>query len=351
MISSDDLPPVRETGWPWTDIETPQSPRPVGSPSATDSTASEPILVVTPSFNQGEFIEATLRSVILQKSESVRYVVVDAGSSDQTHQILEQYRDWIDELIIEPDEGQSDAILKGIGASSDGWFNWINSDDMLSPGVLDALRSVSAIDAQLVTYSVEVIGDGNTYPIFNRNLSARTMLLDGDYSFAQPGCWLRLERFHEVGGIDRTLQYGFDWDLMIRYLATAPTIDPRIDIGATFRVHEASKTATETQKTQTANAFEIENERICKKLSGTLPPHLASLCERGRQRRIWRHRVAEIMDDPTLKPHAALRALVRGASEAPASRCNARTWMSALRLLSRYFRPDVHRSAADRDSP
>ncbi|MEM6469107.1 MAG: glycosyltransferase [Planctomycetota bacterium] len=339
MVACQDLPHVEQTGWPWTDE--------CGETGDSADGHSEPILVVTPSFNQGEFIEATLRSVLLQKTDSVRYVVVDGGSNDRTPEILERYRPWIDELIIEPDGGQSDAIVKGIQATDRGWFNWINSDDILAPGVLEILRRRSAAECQMVTFPVEVLGDGPTYQIANRNLSAETMLLDGDYSFAQPGCWLRLETLRDVGEIDRNLQYGFDWDLMIRYLASHPIIQGRDEVGATFRVHDASKTATENLKDQHENAFELENARICEKLGSMLPSELAGLAQKGRQRRIWRHRVAEVLDDQSLRPHTALAMLFREAMKSPKTRFGRRTWMSSLRLLSRYVRPNVHQSQRD----
>ncbi|MEO1614435.1 MAG: glycosyltransferase [Planctomycetota bacterium] len=341
MISSHELPAVEHEGWPWTNVALPEASLDSVTDPSTER-ASEPVLVVTPSFNQGQYVEATLRSVILQKTPTTRYVVVDGGSTDETQAILKRYEPWIDELIVEPDEGQSDAIVKGIGAETRGWFNWINSDDMLAPGVIQALHRLTAAQCQLAAFNVEVIGDGPTYPLFNRNLSAENFLLDGDYSFAQPGCWLRLERFHEIGAIDQTLQYGFDWDLMIRYLAARPTIKTHVELGATFRVHEASKTATEGRKSREANAFELENQRICRKLENVLPEPLAKLCETGRQRRVWRQRVAEIMDDESLSPHAAIGELFRGAFQGPSTRWGRRTWMSALRLLSRYVRPNVH---------
>jgi glycosyltransferase involved in cell wall biosynthesis len=94
------------------------------------------ITIVTPSYNQGEFIEATIQSVIGQNYPNLTYIVMDACSTDGTHEILQKYSNSIDILIIEPDEGSADAINKGLRMAREGWFNWLNSDDILLPGAL-----------------------------------------------------------------------------------------------------------------------------------------------------------------------------------------------------------------------
>jgi glycosyltransferase involved in cell wall biosynthesis len=104
------------------------------------------IALVTPSFNQGGYLEATLRSVLDQGYPKLHYRVVDGGSTDGSVAILERYRDQLHGLTIEPDRGQYDAINKGfrdtLAATDTEVMGWLNSDDLLLPG---ALRSIGEI--------------------------------------------------------------------------------------------------------------------------------------------------------------------------------------------------------------
>jgi glycosyltransferase involved in cell wall biosynthesis len=297
-----------------------------------------------PSYNQGPFIEQTLRSVLLQGYPNLIYRVVDGGSTDESRQIIDRYRSWIDQVIIEPDEGQSDAICKGIGDCKTGWFNWINSDDWLAPQTLHHVSKAASLTSEsdvrrLIAMNIQVTGDGQPYLIRNRNLSAMSMLLDQDYSFAQPGLWFDLQHLHQCGGIDRKLHYGFDWDLVVRYLAEATEVAYVDRIGAHFRVHGESKTCVENQKSTAENKFEIEHGIIRDKLESQLSPQLAAASRLGRRRRKWNQKIVETLDAPSRSPVLSACELAFGAIQDPAARLHGRTAISIVRLLSRYVRP------------
>lgn len=106
------------------------------------------IALVTPSFNQARFLEATLRSVLDQGYPKLHYRVVDGGSSDGSAAILERYRPQLQGLTIEPDQGQYDAINKGfraaLAASEAEVMGWLNSDDLLLPGALHSVGEIFA---------------------------------------------------------------------------------------------------------------------------------------------------------------------------------------------------------------
>ena len=94
------------------------------------------ITIVTPSYNQGQFSEATIDSVLSQCYPNLEYIVIDACSTDHTVELLRKYEKYLSHLIIEPDRGSADAINKGLRMASGTWFNWLNSDDVLMPGAL-----------------------------------------------------------------------------------------------------------------------------------------------------------------------------------------------------------------------
>lgn len=127
-----DLPPPPEgrTGWPWTEAPEPLPARPPGG-------GSWPVIsIVTPSYNQGCYIEETIRSVLLQGYPNLEYFIIDGGSGDETVDIIRKYEPWLGGWVSEKDKGQSDAINKGFARCTGEIFNWMCSDDLLTPGAL-----------------------------------------------------------------------------------------------------------------------------------------------------------------------------------------------------------------------
>ena len=122
-----ELPPVaRRLGWPWTEGGPPcDSPPGAGWPRVT---------IVTPSFNQGRFLEEAIRSVLLQAYPDLEYIVVDGGSSDGSVEILRRYEPWLSSWSSEPDRGQSDAINRGFARASGDIVTFLSSDDVYEPG-------------------------------------------------------------------------------------------------------------------------------------------------------------------------------------------------------------------------
>ena len=131
-------PPVGRHGWPW-DVDSAVLPAttPGGSPWPAVS-------VVTPSFNQAQYLEETIRSILLQGYPNLEYFIIDGNSTDHSVDIIRKYEPWLAGWVSEQDHGQSEALNKGFGRCTGEIFNWICSDDMLTPGALGIVGAAMA---------------------------------------------------------------------------------------------------------------------------------------------------------------------------------------------------------------
>jgi len=150
LLSSLPAPLDEHTGWPWTE-ETPPLP-----PTLPNGKQWPKISIVTPSYNQGQFIEETIRSVLLQNYPNLEYIIMDGGSTDNTVSILEKYTDWISLWRSEKDNGQTHAINKGFEYASGFIRGYLNSDDLLLP---EALERVASLIISHLGQAILVFGD------------------------------------------------------------------------------------------------------------------------------------------------------------------------------------------------
>jgi glycosyltransferase involved in cell wall biosynthesis len=234
-------PPAGKTGWPWT-----QDSRPITARAVSDKTWPR-VTMVTPSFNQGRFIEETIRSVLLQDYPDLEYIIVDGGSTDDTLRIIKQYEKWITGWVSEPDHGQSDAINKGWKKSTGEILAWLNSDDLLTPGAV--MRAVKAFNAQpdcavvqgdliIINTDSQQLKYAQGVP-FDFNSVTATARMD----VYQPGSFKRRSVLEQVGWLDPNLKFAMDLDLWLRIgaryrFAYVPAAQ------AKFRMHDSSKTTT-----------------------------------------------------------------------------------------------------------
>lgn len=244
---------TQRTGWPWTE-ET--------NPNTYSSGLDWPkISIVTPSYNQGEFIEETIRSVVLQNYPNLEYYIIDGGSTDGTIEIIKQYDRWITGWISEPDEGQGQAINKGLDHCTGEIFNWLNSDDYYAPGAF------AIIADNFVQKDLNILtGICNIYDHYtNETISLHKLGIQktpeetiADPSMNQPGTFFKLSVVKELNGINPSMRYMMDLELWIKYLCKYG-LQKVASIDATlthFRVHQSSKTAI------TNSVFEKEDEAI-----------------------------------------------------------------------------------------
>jgi glycosyltransferase involved in cell wall biosynthesis len=206
--------------------------------------------IVTPSYNQGEFLEEAIRSVLLQQYPDLEYVVMDGGSDDETVRILEKYDDWIDHWVSEDDEGQSHAINKGFEAVSGDLFTWMNSDDYYLPGALRAFAEAATSSPEAAVWAgacheVDIEGTiDRTLPPSGLD-SDNLRKAFGDWWFGgffhQPASCIRAEAFREVGGLTQHLYYAMDVDLWVRLADVGPFV-PIDEPLACARMYEGIKT-------------------------------------------------------------------------------------------------------------
>ena len=178
------------------------------------------ISIITPSFNQGRFIERTIQSVLSQNYRDLEYIVVDGGSTDETLTILKKYEGRL-RWISEKDSGQSNAINKGFRMARGEIVAWLNSDDIYLPG---ALRKIARYFAKHPGVMM-VYGEGymidehdNTkcrFPFTEPKFDLAKLIYYGDYVLQQ-STFMRRTVFDDIPMLDESLHFGMDWDLFIR---------------------------------------------------------------------------------------------------------------------------------------
>ena len=280
-------PPPGRTGWPWTE-ETPPLPA-----TAPDGKPWPLISIVTPSFNQGAYIEETLRSILLQGYPNLEHIVIDGGSTDNSVAVIKQYERWLTYWVSERDHGQAQAINKGLAKCTGEIFNWINSDDYLAPGALGriaaAFDETDAVAGVVINFDEE---GKREYFVPGTLEVERLIHCHSSTRWHQPGLWFRREVVIACGGIDESYQYSFDWDLTIRYFSLFPRVNYLEDVLVHFRLHPQSKTITSSDR-QIQERFPI-----LQKLGKTSSQRLVRAACRRRIRDLeWWDIVAKISDD------------------------------------------------------
>jgi glycosyltransferase involved in cell wall biosynthesis len=204
------------------------------------------VTIVTPSFNQGEFIADTIDSVLSQDYPAIEYIVMDGGSTDSTLDVLRGYGDRV-RWTSGPDGGQSDATHRGFMAASGEYIAWLNSDDRYVPGAITAaVNELSQHpDAGFVYGRGEFIDRQGALigPCGHVEPWNLDRLLDQTNFLLQPATLLRRDKYMAMGGLRTELHYVMDYDLWIRLGSTFPVIYlPQVLAQA--RVYGDTKTAT-----------------------------------------------------------------------------------------------------------
>lgn len=237
------LPPPGKTGWPWTEQTAPLPER------MSDGSEWPRISVVTPSFNQGQFIEETIRSVLLQGYPNLEYIIIDGGSTDNTIEVIKKYERHISYWVSEPDEGQSDAVNKGFSISTGMLVGWQNSDDFYHPKAFEnAARAYLSHPEADILYGQTVkvdkysnyVGD---FPFPDSDMEA--ML---PYNIVNnQALFFRNRIFKDGYLLDRTLHHAMDYEFNWRLKTRGYSFLYVPDMSGSFRDQPESKSAQQAE--------------------------------------------------------------------------------------------------------
>ncbi len=239
----------KKKSWPW--IEGLLEP----SRNIANDISWPKISIITPSYNQGNFIEETIRSVLLQNYPNLEYIIMDGGSQDQSIEIIKKYEDWLSFWSSKKDEGQYDAINKGFERSTGEIMLWINSDDMLVENTLFAIAEIfsqSQGDVQWIT-GIPAYWDSqnNLYRIFQPIPYHRFFMKMGCYegraiNWVMQECTVWSRTLWEKAGsyVDTSLDYASDFELWFRFGRYADLYNVSTLIGAN-RQWSGQKTVAE----------------------------------------------------------------------------------------------------------
>jgi glycosyltransferase involved in cell wall biosynthesis len=213
------------------------------------------ISIITPSFNQGDFIEQTILSVLSQDYPNLEYTVMDGGSSDTTLNILKKYSGKVI-WTSEPDQGQTHAINKGLRRATGSIVGYLNADDLLLPGTLKKVMDAFINQPQTwwVTGKCRIVDEENNeirrpitvYKNTLLGLHTFSLLLMTNY-ISQPATFWRREALETAGYLDENLRYVMDYEYWLRlYSKYPPVFIP--EYLAAFKIHRSSKTTSTGHK-------------------------------------------------------------------------------------------------------
>ncbi len=265
------------------------------------------VSIVTPSYNQADFLEETIRSVLAQDYPDLEYWVIDGGSTDGSVEIIRKYASQLSGWVSEKDHGQADAINKGFGRATGEVVAWLNSDDLYRPGAIQRAASIFQEDPEVGMVYSDVDSIDADGKVFNRMRYAQWGIRDlmAFNILGQPGVFFRRSVLESSGYLDLSYQYLLDHHLWLRMALNAPLKYLPGEVWAAARIHAGAKNVAD------AAGFGKEAYRLVEWMQNDerFTPYLEGYLN---QVRAGAHRLNAFYMLNGGKPGAALKAYWRG---------------------------------------
>ncbi len=219
------------------------------------------ISLVTPSFNQGKFVEATVRSVLEQRYPKLEYLFMDGGSTDATLNRIAPYQARFACFKSAADQGQSAAIAEGFSLATGEILAYLNSDDLLLPGTLNFVADFFERHPRVdLIYGHRCVIDAENRVIGHWILPPHCNFMMRRWDLIpQETCFWRRRLFEAHGNIDKSFRFAMDYDLLVRYMKTGRF--KRVNrFLAAFRVHEHAKSSTQLATTGEQEIARIQSK-------------------------------------------------------------------------------------------
>lgn len=242
-------PPPGKTEWPWTEQSKPLDTR------IPDGSQDPCISIVVPSYNYGQYIEETIRSVLLQGYLNLEFIIIDGGSTDQTLNIIKAYEPWLSFWCSEPDKGQTDAINKGFEHCTGDIFAWLNADDAYRhPNVLKTIASLYQDGYNFIVGQCEYIN--LTQQIVSKEFSRHVLPVDFERYLRhwscsilhQPSVFVSMTTTKSCFPLNTHLHSSMDYQFFLRALRNHPKSIWVDDAFSKAYLHRENKTLLKQSK-------------------------------------------------------------------------------------------------------
>ena len=214
------------------------------------------ISVITPSYNNAQYLEETMQSILTQDYPYLEYIIIDGGSTDGSVGVIRKYAKHLAHWVSEPDQGQSDALNKGLQFATGEIVAELDTDDLYLPGTLSLVASFFRLHPEVDF----VYGDQGTIDDKGNLIFVKKTIpydhqsqLYGGCLIPQPSSFWRKRVFEKVGNFDTTLHYNMDVDFFIRCGIKGVRFGHIPKPLSCFRIHEASKTTANPERLIMAN--------------------------------------------------------------------------------------------------
>lgn len=235
------------------------------------------ISVVTPNFNMGRYLAATIESVLANLGPEDEYFVIDGGSTDGSRDVIGRYESQLTGWVSERDESYADAIAKGFARATGDILCWINCGDLYLSGALELARREMRGGAGLIFGNDFYVDEAGKVIQYSHGYvgNLKNAMLYGSWTPLQDACFWQRALYERIGGLDKTVKYAADYDMFLRLaLVTAPQFSPFAY--SAFRQHRGQKSAVGAER------YAAEKEEVRQReLERLLVPAHERLIRRG----------------------------------------------------------------------